>query len=145
MRTRAPGLAIPPRAPHTPSTCTARRPILGAAARPPPHGPRAQGEAYAERCRHGEGDPRVPKNRYIAHHGTACIGGAARKGVCFTMGGTAPHYVQWGVLSITVPNLVVLGLMLVVFAAALALRLPEHADRGAPPPRTEGEEEHRSE
>lgn len=61
------------------------------------------------------------------------------------MGGTAPHYVQWGVLSITVPNLVVLGLMLVVFAAALALRLPEHADREAPLPRTEGEEEHRSE
>lgn len=37
-----------------------------------------------------------------------------------------PHYVQWGLISISVPNLVVLGLMIVVFAAAVALRLPEH-------------------
>lgn len=42
------------------------------------------------------------------------------------MGGAVPHYVQWGPVSITVANLVVLGLMIVVFAAAVALRLPEH-------------------
>ncbi len=45
------------------------------------------------------------------------------------MGLGAPHYVQLGFVSITVPNLVVLGLMILVFAAALALRLPdEHGD-----------------
>ncbi len=44
------------------------------------------------------------------------------------MGLGAPHYVQWGFISITVPNLVVLGLMIVTFAAALALRLPEEHD-----------------
>lgn len=48
------------------------------------------------------------------------------------MGHGAPHYVQWGLVSITVPNLVVLGLMIVVFAAALALRLPEEHDRPKP-------------
>ncbi len=41
------------------------------------------------------------------------------------MGSGLPHYVQWGPVSITIPNLVVLGLMIVVFAAALVLRLPE--------------------
>ena len=45
------------------------------------------------------------------------------------MGG--PHYVRWGFISITVPNLVVLGLMIIVFAVALMLRLPdEHGGDG---------------
>lgn len=48
------------------------------------------------------------------------------------MVGPVPQYVQWGVVSITVANLVVLGLMIVVFAAAVALRLPEHADAESP-------------
>jgi len=42
------------------------------------------------------------------------------------MAGAVPHYVQWGLVSITVANLLVLGLMMVVFAAGVALRLPEH-------------------
>jgi hypothetical protein len=48
------------------------------------------------------------------------------------MGLGTPHYVQWGFISITVPNLVVLGLMIVAFAAAVALRLPEEHDRQNP-------------
>jgi hypothetical protein len=39
--------------------------------------------------------------------------------------GSGPVYVQWGLISITAANLVVLGLMILVFAAAVALRLPE--------------------
>lgn len=47
----------------------------------------------------------------------------------WTVGG--PHYVRWGFISITVPNLVVLGLMIIVFAVALMLRLPdEHGGDG---------------
>ncbi len=43
----------------------------------------------------------------------------------------APQYVRWGFISITRPNLVVLGLMIIVFAAALMLRLPdEHGGDG---------------
>jgi hypothetical protein len=34
------------------------------------------------------------------------------------------QYVQVGILLITVPNLIVIGLMLVVFALAIALKLP---------------------
>ena len=52
------------------------------------------------------------------------------------MGLGAPHYVQWGFISITVPNLVVLGLMILVFAAAIALRLPE--ERGDDRPKQAG-------
>ncbi len=40
------------------------------------------------------------------------------------MAGASPHYVQIGFISITVPNLIVLGLMFAVFAIALALRMP---------------------
>ena len=48
------------------------------------------------------------------------------------MGTAAPHYVQWGFISVTVPNLIVLGLMFVVFALALSLRLPEERDHDHP-------------
>jgi hypothetical protein len=48
------------------------------------------------------------------------------------MGTGVPHYVQWGFISVTVPNLVVLGLMIVVFALALALRLPEEQREDQP-------------
>lgn len=48
------------------------------------------------------------------------------------MAGAVPHYVQWGLVSITVANLVVLGLMIAVFGAAVALRLPEHRPAGEP-------------
>jgi hypothetical protein len=38
------------------------------------------------------------------------------------------QYVQVGIFLITVPNLIVIGLMLLVFAVAVALKLPqEHA------------------
>ncbi len=49
------------------------------------------------------------------------------------MPGAAPHYVHWGVLFVTVPNLVVLCLMFVVFAAAVTLRLPAHGDARSRP------------
>jgi hypothetical protein len=43
------------------------------------------------------------------------------------------QYVQVGIFLITVPNLIVIGLMLVVFAVAVALKLPqEHAEPNAP-------------
>ena len=48
------------------------------------------------------------------------------------MGTAAPHYVQWGFISVTVPNLIVLGLMFVVFALALTLRLPEERGHDQP-------------
>ena len=35
-------------------------------------------------------------------------------------------YFQWGWLLITVPNLVVIGLMLLVFLVAAFVRLPSH-------------------
>ncbi len=58
------------------------------------------------------------------------------------MAAAAPHYVRWGVLFITVPNLVVLCLMFVVFAAAVALRLPAHGETHphphATPPKEDG-------
>lgn len=34
------------------------------------------------------------------------------------------HYVHWGVVQISVANLIVIGLMLVIFAAALLLPFP---------------------
>ena len=40
-----------------------------------------------------------------------------------------PHYVQWGSLSITLANLVVLGLMIAVFVLFLVLRMPDEAGR----------------
>lgn len=44
----------------------------------------------------------------------------------------AAHYIHYGVLLISVPNLVVIGLMVVVFALAVVLRLPgdRHGDGG---------------
>jgi hypothetical protein len=50
----------------------------------------------------------------------------------------ATHYVQWGFVSITIPNLVVLGLMIVTFAAAIALRLPQESDVPPPPKEPRG-------
>lgn len=46
------------------------------------------------------------------------------------MGSGIPHYVQFGFISITVPNIIVLSLMILVFAAALVLRLPEEDTGG---------------
>lgn len=44
-----------------------------------------------------------------------------------------PQYIQWWFLQISVPNLIVIVLMLVVFAAALLLPYPRrHTKRGAP-------------
>jgi len=43
------------------------------------------------------------------------------------------QYVHFGVILITIPNLIVIGLMLLVFAAAVALSLPqERADQPLP-------------
>ena len=39
------------------------------------------------------------------------------------------HYVHWGVIQISVANLIVIGLMVAVFAAALLLRFPKPRDR----------------
>lgn len=40
------------------------------------------------------------------------------------------QYLHFGVILITIPNLIVIGLMIVVFAAAVALSLPqERADQ----------------
>ncbi len=57
------------------------------------------------------------------------------------MAAAAPHYIRWGVLFITVPNLIVLCLMFAVFAAAVALRLPAHPHGprvDAAPPKEDG-------
>jgi hypothetical protein len=35
-----------------------------------------------------------------------------------------PSYFQWGILQISVPNLVVIGLMVLVFALALVIPYP---------------------
>lgn len=34
-------------------------------------------------------------------------------------------YVHWGIILISVPNLIVIGLLIAVFAAAVALRRPQ--------------------
>ena len=39
------------------------------------------------------------------------------------------HYVHWGVIQISVANLVVIGVMLAVFAAAMLLPFPKPKDR----------------
>lgn len=39
------------------------------------------------------------------------------------------QYVHIGILLISVPNLIVIGLMLLVFAFAIALSLPERPER----------------
>jgi hypothetical protein len=40
---------------------------------------------------------------------------------------TAP-YLQWGLIFITIPNLIVIGLMIVVFLIAAFVRLPGHKE-----------------
>ena len=37
--------------------------------------------------------------------------------------------VEWGFIQISVPNLIVIGLMIVVFVLALVLPFPGHGDR----------------
>lgn len=39
------------------------------------------------------------------------------------------HYIQWGVIQITVANAVIIALMIVVFIVALALPFPSHDRR----------------
>lgn len=43
-----------------------------------------------------------------------------------------PSYVQWGFIQISVPNLVVIVLMAVVFVLALVLPYPHHRAAGGP-------------
>ncbi len=38
------------------------------------------------------------------------------------------HYFEWGWILITIPNLIVVGLMILVFLAALFVQLPGHGD-----------------
>jgi hypothetical protein len=38
------------------------------------------------------------------------------------------QYIQVGILLITVPNLIIIGLMIVVFALAVAFALPQHPE-----------------
>ncbi|MEO7001787.1 MAG: hypothetical protein ABI068_08185 [Ktedonobacterales bacterium] len=37
------------------------------------------------------------------------------------------QYIHFGVILITIPNLIVIGLMIVVFAAAVAISLPQES------------------
>jgi len=46
--------------------------------------------------------------------------------------GQVPSYVQWGFIQISVPNLVVIVLMLVVFGLALVLPNPHRRVTGGP-------------
>jgi hypothetical protein len=39
------------------------------------------------------------------------------------------HYFQWQFIQISVPNLIVIGLMIAVFALALLFPFPGHRDR----------------
>jgi hypothetical protein len=41
------------------------------------------------------------------------------------------HYFDWGFIHISYPNLVVIALMIVLFAAALVVPFPHGADRDA--------------
>ena len=43
-----------------------------------------------------------------------------------------PHYVQWWFIQISVPNLIVIVLMLIVFGLALVLPYPHRRARGSP-------------
>lgn len=40
------------------------------------------------------------------------------------------HYVHWGVIQISVANLIVIGLMIVIFVLAILLPFPKGRDRG---------------
>jgi len=44
---------------------------------------------------------------------------------------TPAHYFDWGFIHISYPNLIVIGLMLVLFAVALVAPLPHTGDRNA--------------
>jgi hypothetical protein len=44
------------------------------------------------------------------------------------LGGTG-HYVHWGFIQISVANLVVIGLMILVFVLAILLPFPRHGRR----------------
>ncbi|GAC1447472.1 MAG: hypothetical protein PVSMB4_02940 [Ktedonobacterales bacterium] len=48
------------------------------------------------------------------------------------------QYIHVGIVLITVPNLIVIGLMLIVFALAVVLSLPQHASAA----HTEGHDGH---
>ncbi len=39
------------------------------------------------------------------------------------------QFLQWGIVLITIPNLIVIGLMIVVFALGVALTLPHSAEQ----------------
>lgn len=41
-----------------------------------------------------------------------------------------PQYVQWGLLQISVPNVIVIGLMVGVFILSLLLPYPHGVDKG---------------
>jgi hypothetical protein len=43
-----------------------------------------------------------------------------------TMDGPAPYF-QWGFIQISLPNLVVIGVMLLIFVLALVVPFPGHA------------------
>jgi hypothetical protein len=45
------------------------------------------------------------------------------------MDGPAPYF-QWGFIQISLPNLVVIGVMLLLFVLALVLPFPGHSTRG---------------
>jgi hypothetical protein len=48
-----------------------------------------------------------------------------------TMDAPAPYF-HWGFIQISLPNLVVIGVMLLLFALALVLPFPGHADANDP-------------
>ena len=45
---------------------------------------------------------------------------------------SAPHYLHWGWVQISIANLIVIAVMLVVFVAAVAFRMPAHHDKAQP-------------
>jgi hypothetical protein len=53
---------------------------------------------------------------------------------------TAGKYVTWGVISVSVTNLVIVLVMIVVFILALVIPFPSGHERSAPPPSGEGQE-----
>jgi hypothetical protein len=57
--------------------------------------------------------------------------------VAFLKAAGAGRYVDWGVLHVSVANLVVIGAMVVVFALALVLPFPGHSQQ--PPTDTQDE------
>jgi len=45
---------------------------------------------------------------------------------------TAGHYIHWGVISISVTNLAIIGAMLLIFVLALVLPFPHRAPERSP-------------